>query len=44
MQRLIDLWTGLEQNVLTTPLTRTGVSSTAFEPWENIFNIHCDKY
>jgi len=45
MQRLTDLWAGLEQSVLTRPLTSgAGVFMPAFEPQENILNIHCDTY
>ena len=45
MQRVIVVWAGDEQSVITMPLTSgADVSMPAFEPQEDILNIHCDTY
>jgi len=43
MQRLIDVWAGVETALLMMPFTSgAGVCVPAFEPQEDILNTHCD--
>jgi len=45
-QRLIDVWTGIQQSVIYNAIewhTGTGVSIPAFRPYEDILNTHCNS-
>jgi len=44
-QRLIGVWAGVEESVIQDVIDQQhSVSITAFEPQEDIMNIHYDTY